>query len=80
MDVKVKEDGGLITIKWLLSKIEIPKKDIINIYEANEYGGDTSVTHRIGQPYARADRIVIETKKNKYLIFTNNGSRILQLF
>ncbi|SDK37779.1 hypothetical protein [Sediminibacillus albus] len=79
MDVKVKENGDTITIKWLLSKIEIPKKDIVNVYEASEYGGDSSVTHRIGQPYARADRVIIETNEDKYLINTNNGARILEI-
>ncbi|MBX0358477.1 PH domain-containing protein [Halobacillus sp. Nhm2S1] len=78
MEVRVKEKGDLISIRWFLSKIEIPKKDIVNVYESSEYGGDSSVTHHIGQPYARADRVIIQTKDAKYLIYTNNGASILE--
>ncbi|OEH93581.1 hypothetical protein [Bacillus solimangrovi] len=79
MSVKVKDNGDRITISWLVSKFNIDKKEITNVYEGSEYAGDASISVHIGHPYANTDRIIIETTSDNYLIYTSNGDGILEL-
>ena len=52
MFVSIKDQGDSILLKWVLSKTNIPKSEIISYYEDETYAGDSSITNRIGQPSA----------------------------
>ncbi len=70
-EVKVTESKGKLLIKWQLSTIKIPLSDITEVAEDNSYGGEVKDALRIGFPYGTADRIIIKTNAETYILFTN---------
>lgn len=74
MGIKVKEKNGQIIISWMFSKVEIPKNEIKEINSDDTYGGEEQKALRIGYPNATYERILIKTKKQNYILFTNDTS------
>ncbi|SFJ28677.1 hypothetical protein SAMN04487936_101534 [Halobacillus dabanensis] len=72
--VNVKESSENIIVSWQLSKVEIPKNEIIEVIGDDTYGGEEQTAMRIGYPYATTERIVIKTRKQNYILFTNDTS------
>lgn len=70
-ELNVKRSQDKLVIKWQLSKIEIPVSDIIEVSEDDTYGGQVKDAFRIGFPYGTAHRIMIKTKAETYILFTN---------
>ncbi|TGB03590.1 hypothetical protein [Halobacillus salinus] len=74
LDVKVKEKGDNVMIKWQFSKIEIPKSEIIEVISDETYSGQERAAIRIGFPYASTERFVVKTTKEDYILFTSSVS------
>ncbi|WIV21190.1 hypothetical protein QPK24_11185 [Paenibacillus polygoni] len=72
LGVKVEKINDDLIIKWQLSKIEIPKSEIVNISHDDTYGGEQKDAIRIGTPYGTTDRIIIKTNSQTYILFTTN--------
>ncbi|WP_309247377.1 SunI/YnzG family protein [Bacillus halotolerans] len=64
-------------INWQLSKIEIPIKEINDVFLDPNYGGEEKNAVRIGFPYGSTDRVVIKTANNTYILFTTNAGSIM---
>ncbi|OIK13317.1 hypothetical protein [Bacillus sp. MUM 13] len=79
MTVEIMDKEDFIILKWQLSHIEIPKNDILSIKQDDTYAGDPSATVRLGFPYASTDRLLIETRHDKYLVFTNESPKFLRI-
>lgn len=73
-EVKISKQDNLIVVKWQLSKIEIPISDIMNVTYDDSYAGKSKRAMRIGYPYGTTDRILIQTARTDYLIYTSIGS------
>jgi hypothetical protein len=69
-EIHVEKVNDKLIIKWQLTKIEIPISDILEVTEDNTYGGEVNDSIRIGFPYGTADRIIIKTKFDTYVLFT----------
>lgn len=69
--IKVKDTGDNLKISWLFTKVVIPKSDIIEVYYEETYGEENEEGYRIGIPLAPPERIVVRTKKEKYILYTN---------
>lgn len=74
LGIRVKETDRYVVIKWQLSKLEIPKEEIIKVSMDDTYGGKGVTPIRIGLPYGTTERVVIETKNQNYLLYTNKSS------
>lgn len=74
MTLILQEEHTLIVIKWQFRKIQIPISDIIKVTNDNTYAGEIKTAMRIGYPYGTSDRILIQTTKEDYLIYTSIGS------
>ncbi|SFG39211.1 hypothetical protein SAMN05216353_13939 [Halobacillus alkaliphilus] len=72
--ISVKEKNGNVIVSWQLSRVEIPKNDIIDVTDDDTYGGEEQTAIRIGYPNATTERIFIRTNKQNYILFTNNVS------
>ncbi|MFS0654848.1 hypothetical protein [Bacillus sp. 179-C3.3 HS] len=69
-----------LVLNFGLSKIEIPIDQIISIKESDKYGVADNIDYKIGMPYAQPDRIVIETKNKRFLVFLNGAHQFIQKF
>ncbi|ANC76378.1 hypothetical protein ABE65_005995 [Fictibacillus phosphorivorans] len=78
VEISVKKIDNNFIIRWQLSKVEIPASEILNVHLDDTYGGDKKAAIRIGLPYGTTDRVVIETKKQTYILFTSNPSAIMK--
>lgn len=76
--VDVKKTETELIIKWQLATVNIPLEEIIEITEDDTYGGEKADAIRIGTPYGTTNRIFIKTKKQNYILFTTNISKILR--
>ncbi|QQF63590.1 hypothetical protein I9X38_04570 [Bacillus mojavensis] len=75
--VKVKKSKENLVINWQLSKIEIPIKEINDVFLDPNHGGEEKSAVRIGFPYGSTDRVVIKTANNTYILFTTNAASIM---
>ncbi|MEC0251800.1 SunI/YnzG family protein [Bacillus halotolerans] len=75
--VKVKKSKENLVINWQLSKIEIPIKEINDVFLDPNYGGEEKSAVRIAFPYGSTDRVVIKTANNTYILFTTNAASIM---
>lgn len=66
-----------LIIKWKLSKIEIPIREINDMFLDPNYGGEEKSAIRIGFPYGSTDRVVIKTSNNTYIMFTTNAASFM---
>jgi hypothetical protein len=73
MDIKISKNDTNLTIKWQLSKIDIPLSEITDVLNDDTYGGEDKKAIRIGFPYGHTDRIVIKTTSESYIVFTSIG-------
>ncbi|MBD8071420.1 hypothetical protein [Bacillus sp. PS06] len=78
-EVSVEKVEDKVIIKWQLSKIEIPISEIVEITEDDTYGGQVKDAIRIGLPYGTADRVVIKTKSDTYILYTSIDAIKLKL-
>jgi hypothetical protein len=74
--IKIEQLNDNLVISWLLSKIEIPISEIVEVTLDDTYGGEEKTAIRIGTPYGETDRVVIHTHSNIYILFTTNGVSI----
>ncbi|POO80441.1 hypothetical protein C1T30_23815 [Bacillus sp. MBGLi97] len=65
-----------LIIKWQLSKIEIPIREINDMFLDPKYGREKKSAIRIGFPYGYG-RVVIKTANNTYIMFTTNAASIM---
>lgn len=72
-EINVTKKNDCLLIKWQLSKLEIPLTDITEVFYDNTYGGEDKTAFRIGNPYASTDTVVIKTRTETYILFTNIG-------
>ncbi|MEC1662424.1 SunI/YnzG family protein [Bacillus halotolerans] len=77
LGIKVEKSNENLIINWQLSKVEIPIKEINNVYLDPNYGGEEKNAVRIGFPYGSTDRVVIKTANNTYILFTTNAASIM---
>ncbi|MED1865387.1 hypothetical protein P4V41_18115 [Fictibacillus nanhaiensis] len=77
IEVSVKKVDNHFIIRWQLLRVEIPANDIVKVGLDDTYGGDEKEAIRIGIPYGTTDRVVIQTKKQTYILFTSNPSAIM---
>ncbi|WP_298785326.1 hypothetical protein [uncultured Marinococcus sp.] len=70
--IRIKEDKEHIVIKWMLSRIKIPKNTITNLYFDNTYSGKEADAVRIGIPGGTMRQLFIETTAKNYVLFTYN--------
>ncbi|MBV7320512.1 MULTISPECIES: hypothetical protein [Bacillus] len=77
LGIKVEKSNENLIINWQLSKVEIPIKEINNVYLDPNYGGEEKSAVRIGFPYGSTDRVVIRTANNTYILFTTNAASIM---
>ncbi|MBL4965100.1 SunI/YnzG family protein [Bacillus halotolerans] len=70
LGIKVEKSNENLIISWQLSKIEIPIREINDVFLDLNYGGEEKSAVRIGFPYGSTDRIVIKTANNTYILFT----------
>ncbi|MBL6010401.1 hypothetical protein C7B63_08640 [Bacillus halotolerans] len=77
LGIKVEKSNENLIINWQLSKVEIPIKEINNVYLDPNYGGEEKNAVRIGVPYGSTDRVVIKTANNTYILFTTNAASIM---
>ncbi|WP_062679214.1 SunI/YnzG family protein [Parageobacillus toebii] len=76
LGIKVETLNDNLVISWLLSKIEIPIFDIVEVTLDDTYGGEEKTAIRIGAPYGETDRVVIQTRSNTYILFTTDAVSI----
>ncbi|NGZ74457.1 SunI/YnzG family protein [Saccharibacillus alkalitolerans] len=72
LGIDVKRTDDTVTIKWQLSKIEIPAADIVAVSLDDTYAGSDAEAIRIGTPYGTTDRVVLKTKNQTYILYTTN--------
>ncbi|MCY8706869.1 PH domain-containing protein [Bacillus inaquosorum] len=77
LGIKVEKTNDNLIINWQLSKIEIPMKEIDDVFLDPNYGGEEKSAVRIGFPYGSTDRVVIKTANNTYILFTTNAASIM---
>ncbi|MDP0482014.1 hypothetical protein ABEX71_21430 [Bacillus subtilis] len=77
LGINVKKSNENLIINWQLSKIEIPIKEINDVFLDPNYGGEEKNAVRIGFPYGSTDRVVIKTANNTYILFTTNAASII---
>ncbi|WP_286058504.1 SunI/YnzG family protein [Bacillus mojavensis] len=77
LGIKVEKSNDNLIINWQLSKIEIPIKEISDVFLDQNYGGEEKSAVRIGLPYGSTDRIVIKTANNTYILFTINAASLM---
>ncbi|MFS0663332.1 PH domain-containing protein [Bacillus mojavensis] len=75
--VKVEKSKENLVINWLLSKIEIPFKEINDVSLDLNYGGEEKSTVTLGFPNGSTDRVVIKTANSTYILFTTNAASIM---
>ncbi|MDM5301918.1 hypothetical protein QUF44_09950 [Bacillus subtilis] len=77
LGINVEKTNENLIINWKLSKIEIPIREINDVFLDPNYGGEEKSAVRIGFPYGSTDRVVIKTANNTYILFTTNAASIM---
>ncbi|MCY7918957.1 PH domain-containing protein [Bacillus vallismortis] len=77
LGINVEKSNENLMINWQLTKIEIPIKEINDVFLDPNYGGEGKSAVRIGFPYGSTDRVVIKTTNNTYILFTTNTASIM---
>ncbi|MCY8509699.1 PH domain-containing protein [Bacillus mojavensis] len=77
LGIKVEKSNENLIIHWQLSKVEIPIREINDVFLDPNYGGEEKNAVRIGFPYGSTDRVVIKTANNTYILFTTNAASIM---
>ncbi|PJZ01186.1 MULTISPECIES: hypothetical protein [Bacillus] len=77
LGINVEKSNENLMINWQLTKIEIPIKEINDVFLDPNYGGEEKSAVRIGFPYGSTDRVVIKTTNNTYILFTTNAASIM---
>ncbi|MEC1661673.1 SunI/YnzG family protein [Bacillus halotolerans] len=77
LGINVEKSNENLIINWQLSKIEIPIKEINDVFLDPNYRGEEKSAVRIGFPYGSTDRVVIKTANNTYIMFTTNAASIM---
>ncbi|MGG3339278.1 hypothetical protein ABER70_11785 [Bacillus subtilis] len=77
LGINVEKSNENLIINWQRSKIEIPIKEINDVFLDPNYGGEEKSAVRIGFPYGSKDRVVIKTAYNTYILFTTNPALIM---
>ncbi|MBL3646908.1 MULTISPECIES: SunI/YnzG family protein [Bacillus] len=77
LGINVEKTNENLIINWQLSKIEIPIREINDVFLDPSYGGEGKSAVRIGFPYGSTDRVVIKTANNTYILFTTNAASIM---
>ncbi|MCP6733057.1 SunI/YnzG family protein [Bacillus subtilis] len=80
LGINVEKSNENLIINWQLSKIEIPIKEINDVFLDPNYGGEEKSAVRIRFPYGSTDRVVIKTAYNTYILFTTNPALIMSKF
>ncbi|OEI74470.1 hypothetical protein BG616_09715 [Bacillus subtilis] len=77
LGINVEKSNENLIIKWQLSKIEIPIREINDMFLDPNYGGEEKSAVRIGFPYGSTNRVVIKTANNTYIMFTTNAASFM---
>ncbi|MDM5302083.1 hypothetical protein QUF44_10880 [Bacillus subtilis] len=77
LGINVEKTNENLIINWKLSKIEIPIREINDVFLDPNYGGEEKSAVRIGFPYGSTDSVVIKTANNTYILFTTNAASIM---
>lgn len=77
LGINVEKSKEKLIINWQLSKVEIPIREIHDVFLDPNYGGEEKSAVRIGFPYGSTDRVVIKTANNTYILFTTNAASIM---
>ncbi|QNK38516.1 SunI/YnzG family protein [Bacillus subtilis] len=77
LGINVEKSNENLIINWQLSKIEIPIKEINDVFLDLNYGGEEKSAVRIVFPYGSTDRVVIKTANHTYILFTTNAALIM---
>lgn len=67
-----------LVVRWLLSKVEIPLRDIRDIWLSEHYSGGGQPSIRLGLPYATTDRVTIRTDSRNYIVYTTDGTEMAE--
>lgn len=76
LGLNIKKSNNIVSIKWQLTKVDIPTSEIIDVSLDDTYGGEEKEAIRIGTPYGTTDRVVIKTTKKTYILYTTNPTSI----
>ncbi|WP_414044026.1 SunI/YnzG family protein [Macrococcus animalis] len=82
MAMRITKNEKEVNIKWRVADITIPNEDILsikedtNIYAGAEENNDEKVV-RIGSTFGKTNRILLDTKDKKYIIYTHNDKKII---
>lgn len=82
MAMRVTKNDKEVNIKWRVADITIPNEDILsvkedtNIYAGADENNDEKVV-RIGSTFGKTNRILLNTKDKKYIIYTHNDKKII---
>ncbi|QJC96441.1 YnzG [Bacillus mojavensis] len=77
LGIKVEKSNENLIIHWQLSKVEIPIREINDVFLDPYYGGEEKRAVRIGFPYGSTDRVVIKTANSTYILFTTHAAKIM---
>ncbi|MFW2108935.1 hypothetical protein M8C22_11565 [Bacillus spizizenii] len=76
LGINFEKSNENLIINWQLSKIEIPIKEINDVFLDPNYGGEKKSAVRVGFPYGSTE-VVIKTANNTYILFTTNAASIM---
>lgn len=82
MAMRITKNEKEVNIKWRVADITIPNEDILsikedtNIYAGADENNDEKVV-RIGSTFGKTNRILLDTKDKKYIIYTHNDKKII---
>ncbi|MFU2200831.1 hypothetical protein [Bacillus subtilis] len=69
LGINVEKSNENLIINWQLSKIEIPIKEINDVFLDPNYGGEEKSAVRIGFPYGSTDRCRRQVKIYIFCLF-----------
>jgi len=72
MAMRITKNDKEVNIKWRVADITIPNEHILSVKEDN----DEKVV-RIGSTFGKTNRILLDTKDKKYIIYTHNDKKII---
>ena len=82
MAMRITKNDKEVNIKWRVADITIPNEDILSVKEdtdiyatADEASDDRIV--RIGSTFGKTNRVLLDTKDKKYIIYTHNDKKII---
>ncbi|MCA0988584.1 hypothetical protein [Guptibacillus algicola] len=76
LGIRVKETNENVIIKWLFSTVTIPKSELVEVYFEDTYEEESEYGYRIGYPFALPERIIVKTRKDTYILYTNQRAII----